>query len=55
MSSYVIVSVNTNKGHISLVTKYPMEYDEAIRFIEKSNTERGYYPNTVLTLAEVFK
>lgn len=53
MSSYVIVALNTNKGHISLLTKYPMEYEEAIRFMEKSNAERGYYANTVLTLAEV--
>jgi hypothetical protein len=55
MSNYLIVAVNTNKGHISLITKYPMTYDEAIKFIEQSNTDRGYYPNTVLTLAEVFK
>ena len=55
MSSYVIVAVNTNKGNISLITKYSMEYADAVRFIEKSNKERGSFPNTVLTIAEVFK
>jgi len=55
MSSYVIVAVNTNKGNISLITKYPMEYNDAIRFMNKSNQERGAFPNTILTLAEVFK
>ena len=55
MSTYIVVAVNTNKGHISLITKHPMEYQEAKTFIEQSNTDRGYYPNTFLTLAEVFK
>ena len=55
MSSYLIVAVNKNKGHISLITKYPMDYAEALKFIEQSNQDRGHFPNTFLTLAEVFK
>jgi hypothetical protein len=55
MSAYVIVAVNKNKGHISLITKYPMDYAEAIKFIEQSNNARGAFPNTFLTVAEVFK
>jgi hypothetical protein len=54
MSSYVIVAVNKNKGNISLITKYPMELAEAKKFIDQRN-DSGYYTNTFLTLAEVFK
>lgn len=47
---FIIVGINQNKGHIHIVTKFPMKYEEAVAFISRCEKR----PNINLTLAEVF-
>jgi hypothetical protein len=51
MKKYIIVLYNVNKDFVSaIVCKYPMEFDHAIRQLQKTPVK---YPNTVLKLVEI--
>lgn len=47
---FIVVGINQNKGHLHIVTKYPMEYKDAVAFMQSCEKR----PNINLTLAEVF-
>ena len=47
---FIIVGINQNHGNLHIVTKYPMEYQDAVAFMQSCEKR----PNITLTLAEVF-
>ena len=47
--SFLIMSINVNKGHTNLVCKYPMLYQDAVRKLNTMEEHR----NTKLILAEI--